>query len=186
MLLYDVWFSIETSMTELKPAVLEKLEFEHSDEWFSVALLRIFGSFWFWCEYQELKLFINYSFTKLRLSDETLIEEIKAAISGKLECENRNKIWNIRFFGNLAHQELDTWLKTNGFPMNPSLRMWSFQFMSWWKNLVRKKCLTIEIYQKMIALIGKYRQSRFWFKAQTTTAFSKEYWGIFSSFPIET
>ena len=63
-------------------------------------------------------LHIGRSSTEVRLSIEILMEDIKTEVSETLEFENRDKSKTSAFVEILDDQELDTWMKTNGFLIN--------------------------------------------------------------------
>ena len=77
------------------------------------------------------------------------MENFKAAVSEKLQFENRDKSKLLAFLEVLAHQELHIWMKTNGFLIKSS----STNVKLLIQDLIEKnkpvvaESLNIEIYQ---------------------------------------
>ena len=70
---------------------------------------------------------IEGSSTEVEILLEILMEEIKAVVSEKLDFEKRDNFNNLGVFLEIVvDQPLDTWMKSNGFPINMSSRSVNF------------------------------------------------------------
>ena len=97
MLLLNAKLSVYTSMTEIKPVVMEKQDFKYRDETYSYHFLEFYDYHKSDINVNLKTLLINCSATRAKFSKKTLMEEIK-----------------------LEDQELDTWMKTNCFSITSS------------------------------------------------------------------
>ena len=79
---------------------MKKLEFEYPDETLLAALLELLYTYDPHAGIEIIDFLIKCSFKEVRVSIETLMEEIKAVASEKSEFENRDKSKLIAFSGN--------------------------------------------------------------------------------------
>ena len=77
---------------------------------------------------------IELSFTKVKPSNETLVEKIKAVVSENLAYEGPVISELKAFLETLDDQVPDTWMKTNGFLIKSSSTRVSSLFRHWWNE----------------------------------------------------
>ena len=102
-------------MTEIKSVFMEKNGIDYRDEAKSTAFLEFSYSYDSDARIKIEDFIIECSSTSMKPSSETLTEELNAVLSEKLELESREKSKLLAFLEFPDGQELDIWMKMNGF-----------------------------------------------------------------------
>ena len=114
MFLYkNVQFSVQTSITEIKPVVMEKHGFEDRVEALKVSPFCTFRIFMTLLQGCNLKVFlIRCSSSGVNFQTECLMELIKPVVFENFEFEKREKSKVLIFFQVWDDQKFDKWIET--------------------------------------------------------------------------